>query len=353
MDVVRPTSWAEARLDTATPRDRAPLLAIACAIRERWDALGPDNWIDSMLTDAVEPAVSALQRMDRPEWGYDASLVVTAICELRKRFLNLHVDYSGFGYSRGWPDRLEQRCNPATMRTTQHDGIFPQDLFALHPCVPHSSSGDSTNAAITRAFYAWARACLDEMVYVVAARSWAQSFVSSGIWSSAAEMAAAAILDGGGSGLGSVTASCSAEYDAANDIYWSQLSIPKTFSVCNLSAIPADAVLVARALDWPSGQWSTTSHEASRTFDTFGASDLSGPGPSSTSVRVAAGAWASLWDLASCPTPSSPSPPAPGADIPSASGMHDFTHACELGAYFDFSQTYAFRPDPSEEESTT
>ena len=341
MDVIRPTSWAEARLDTATPRDRAPLLAIACAIRERWDALGPDNWIDSMLTDAVEPAVSALQRMDKPEWGYDVPLVVTAICELSKRFINLHVDYSGSGYSRGWPDRLG------------HLVLSPQDLFALHPCVPHSSSGDSTNAAITRAFYAWARACLDEMVYVVAARSWAQSFVSSGSWSSAAEMAAAAILDGGGSGRGSATASCSAEYDAVNDIYWSRLSIPKTFSVCNLSAIPADAVLVARALDWPSGQWSTTSHEASRTFDTFGASGLSGPGPSSTSVRVAAGAWASLWNRASCPTPSSPSPSAPGADIPSASGMHDFTHACTLCAYFDFSQTYAFRPDSSEEESPT
>lgn len=359
MDVVAPQSWAEAGLETSAPRDRAPLLAIWAAIAERYAAAQASSVGAMGRADMFEGAMPA-QAQIFPEHGFGApySDIVRAIRCLQEAFFNPFVPYANFGWlftgsSTGgvkYPDKLASRFMPpngSKIQNPEDYGFFPYDAFVRIPPVPHPAPGDSTVAATTRAFYAWCRRSLDEMTTICVS----EAFHASAYWAAsgdsfetAEELAAAATRQSTG-GIGYQVSYAGGFYDAEDDLYWYEISVPDGFYVYNRSILAADVRLVASANAWPGGGWRTDSVYADSVFDPFGAPGTSTvPGISARIVRAEAEAWTELVPRTeSCPTPIARPPGVPGSSIPDASGCRYWNIGCRYTALFDFTPSFRFK----------
>lgn len=337
MDVVAPQSWAEARLDTSTPRDRAPLLAIVAAIEERIAVAG-GVFVESHREPA--PGSAILRRIaGAPVYAGAASGLIGVIRELQKTFISFAPTYGDRGYT-GFPDHLASDSHLV-------GAVPPYDALARIPLVPGPAPGDSTVSAATRAFYAWCRASLDE-ICILRHRAFA-----SGVWSAAgfydslADIVAAAERDGGDSGDGLYLTISGRHTGLAPE--FRSLSIPVGIGVRNTTPLPADAGFAVAAQTWPcAGTWDEGEND---TFSSFGAPGVSGaPGISTVSVRVAANdGTAVLWpDPGSCPRPTYAPPSAPDPDAPTP---WQFSVGCRVVTFLDFSKTFRFHADSAEEPS--
>lgn len=249
-----------------------------------------------------------------------------------------------------YPDKLASRFMPpngSAIKRPEAYGFFPYDAFVRIPPVPHPAPGDSTVAATTRAFYAWCRRSLDEMTTICvdgelhASAYWAARGNS---FETAEELAAAATRQSTG-GIGYQSSYAAGFYDAVDDLYWNEISVPDGLFVYNRSILAADVRLVASANAWPGGGWRTDSVYADSVFDPFGAPGTSTvPGISARIVRAEAEAWTELVPRAeSCPTPIARPPGVPGSSIPDASGLRYWNIACTYSALFDFTPSFRFK----------
>ncbi len=351
MDVVVPQSWADARLDIATPGDRTPLLAICCAIRERYSVLGGDQPAFPEPSPADIVLHGCLGGNDGPNYQGPSHPIPTSaylsgiagrIRELQKRFVGFAPPYGDSGYT-GFPDHLASDSHPI-------GALPPYDALARIPLVPGPTPGDSTASAATRAFYAWCRASLDEMACIVSGKydiSVARTYSAGGsTYASLAAIVADAQASAGGSWYDYPRLSISGEYNRWDGPYFTGLSIPVGIAVRNPTPMPAAAGFACVAEYWPAdGAWDDGE---SYSFASFGAPGIgAAPGISSISVPVAAnGGTAVLWtDPGSCPVPSYEPPASMPSNVDPDEWLWDFSASCKIVPFLDFSDSFRFHAD--------
>ena len=345
MDVAAPQSWAEARLDTSAPRDRAPLLAILGAIEERaavarlspipGEPMPGGALLHGLLGGNDGP------RYPGPTAAYLSGIVGT-IRELQGNFISFAPPYGDSGFA-GFPDHLASDSHLV-------GAVPPYDALARIPLVPGPAPADSTAAAATRAFYAWCRASLDEMACIVSGKydiSVARTYSAGGsTYASLAAIVADAQASAGGSWYDYPRLSISGEYNRWDGPYFTGLSIPVGIAVRNPTPMPAAAGFACVAEYWPAdGAWDDGE---SYSFASFGAPGIgAAPGISSISVPVAAnGGTAVLWtDPGSCPVPSYEPPASMPSNVDPDEWLWDFSASCKIVPFLDFSDSFRFHAD--------
>lgn len=343
MDVVVPQSWAEARLDTAAPGDRTPLLAIFCAIQERLSVISGDGLAWNEPVPGGVTLQDCLGGNVRDSSAAVLSGIAGFIRELQKRFVSFAPTYGDRGYT-GFPDHLASDSHLV-------GAVPPYDALARIPLVPGPAPGDSTVSAATRAFYAWCRASLDEMACIVPPSRYdisaARTYSAGGSeYDSVADIVAAAEASASGSWYDYPTLSISGEYNRWDGPYFTGLSIPVGIAVRNPTPMPAAAGFACVAEYWPAdGAWDDGE---SYSFASFGAPGIgAAPGISSISVPVAAnGGTAVLWtDPGSCPVPSYEPPASMPSNVDPDEWLWDFSASCKIVPFLDFSDSFRFHAD--------
>ena len=340
-----PTNWAEAFAAAAeNPRSRAPLLAIALAIRERYAALGlPDE-----RTGTSHPSAGFHGPMPGDVLVFPETRIYAWIRDLQSRYYNPHVPYGDRGYN-DFPDALACEYGRASA-----GGVSPFDALALMPPPGGPLPGDSTASAATRAFYEWAMNSINQMTMVVP--SWGGLPVRSTVryevdrnadggdpQNIASFLGAARRSEGVYTSSTDVGFNLIGFYDSIGDFYWDKGGGFGDVSIMNPFGLPATARMVLKS-SWPLNEWSMDDYSAVYTcFDTFGAPGCVGFGPSSViSDTIEPGEWMRVWpDPGAFPVPSARTPAWPGR-IPGV-GRCYFDIQQDVSFLFDFSDSFRFR----------
>lgn len=349
-----PTSWENGfAAGDANPRSRAPLLAIALALRERYAALGKPGRRSSATIDnggILEPMPGAA--MVFPELGQNQTIerILLSIRELQGLYYNPVPPYGDCGFSK-FPDTLASRYGiPSDPPPSIENSLTPYDALALMPPPGTPLPGDSTASAATRAFYAWARDSINQMSMVVLDRKNVMSTVYYAVNQNDVDEARdlAYFLGAARRTEGVLSRSpgfaVSGYYDPIGDFYWDEASGHANVKVQNPYPLEAKARIVLCA-DWPLNEWIRDGYSVYATgFDTFGApASPEGWGPSSEIGGVIApGEWILVW-------PDSGSFPVPSVHLPGRSerrpgeSLHYYHISQSVKFLLDFSDSFRFK----------